>query len=153
MAACRGASMASHGRKRDTAGGGEDLFFAHQPKSSEKDADSGNLRDSGSENILDSGSRVDLASSPVSRMEAKRRARWILENGKLSLSRNARHRMGDHRMDTNDVLCVLRGSHINDEGEIEKGSVRYRMETSRMAVVFVLRSAEELVVVTAWRKS
>lgn len=56
-------------------------------------------------------------------------------------------------MDTNDVLCVLRGSHINDEGEIEKGSVRYRMETSRMAVVFVLRSAEELVVVTAWRKS
>ncbi len=49
-----------------------------------------------------------------------------------------------------DVVNVLRGGVV-EPGEWENGSWRYRVRTSRIAVVAAFRSETMLVVVTAWR--
>ncbi len=49
-----------------------------------------------------------------------------------------------------DVVNVLRGGVV-EPGEWENGSWRYRVWTSRIAVVLAFRSETMLVVVTAWR--
>lgn len=140
-------------RKQRRLKKGEDMILVQAPPKPSENVTLGplNLRDPTIE-VIDLASGIDLTSVPLAKMEAKRRARSILEDGKLTFTRHARTRMGDRRMDSNDVLCVLRGGHINDEGEVENGTVRYRMETSRMVVVFAFRDAVELIVLTAWRK-
>ena len=49
-----------------------------------------------------------------------------------------------------DAVNVLRGGVV-EPAELEAGTWRYRVRTSRMYFVVVLRSETELRVVTAWR--
>ena len=56
--------------------------------------------------------------------------------------------MAKNDLTTIDVTNMLRGGVV-DAAEFENGSWRYRVRTSKMAVV--VRSESELRVVTAWR--
>ena len=47
---------------------------------------------------------------------------------------------------------VLRGGHITEPAENEKGTWRYRVHTNTIWVVVAFRGETELVVVTVWRK-
>lgn len=102
--------------------------------------------------VTNLSSSVDLGSTPVSRSEAKKRARALLERGRVSFTKHARRRMAERKMDTGDVQNVVRCGFINNEGEIVDGTVRYRVETQRMFVVVAFRGENELVIVTAGRK-
>jgi len=101
---------------------------------------------------LDLASRSDVLRVPMSRHEAKKLALWIVEKGTFTFSPHSIEELKKDRLSTQDALNVIRCGHINDEGETEKGSVRYRVETPRMVVVVAFRSITELRVVTAWRK-
>ena len=58
--------------------------------------------------------------------------------------------MLDDDLTTVDCENVLRGGVVRP-GEYENGTWRYRVETSKITVVVGFRSAQELMVVTAWR--
>ena len=58
--------------------------------------------------------------------------------------------MAKNDLTTIDVTNMLRGGVV-DAAEFENGSWRYRVRTSKMAVVVAFRSESELRVVTAWR--
>ncbi len=81
---------------------------------------------------------------------AKQLIRHILQAGRLTYSRHAKEEMLADRLTTVDCENVLRGGVVRP-GEFEQGTRRYRVETSRVAVVVAFRSEQELVVVTAWR--
>jgi hypothetical protein len=74
----------------------------------------------------------------------------ILASGTLSFSKHAYEEMEKDNLTEVDVRNTLR-SGIVRPGELEKGSWRYRVETSRMAAVITFRSQDYAVVVTAWR--
>ena len=58
--------------------------------------------------------------------------------------------MAKNDLTTIDVTNMLRGGVVY-AAEFENGSWRYRVRTSKMAVVVAFRSESELRVVTAWR--
>ncbi len=55
---------------------------------------------------------------------------------------------------TVDVLNIIKSpsAKVLHEGELEKGTYRYRLETGSITVVVAFSSQTSLVVVTAWRK-
>ncbi len=69
---------------------------------------------------------------------------------RFTYSKHAKEEMLADDMTTVDCENVLRGGVVQPP-DFEKGSWRYRVETSWMAVVVAFRSSTELVVVTAWR--
>ena len=83
-------------------------------------------------------------------MAARRLVREILRAGRFTYSRNAREELFADDLTTIDCENVLRGGVVGS-GEFERGTWRYRVETSRITVVVAFRSERELVVVTAWR--
>jgi hypothetical protein len=51
------------------------------------------------------------------------------------------------------VVNTISGGMITEPGELgHRGDWCYRIRTQRITVVFMFRSTEELVVVTAWRE-
>jgi Domain of unknown function (DUF4258) len=73
---------------------------------------------------------------------------------------HCRKRMADHDIIETDIISVLRSGKINETGELENGTWRYRVHTTNFCVVVAFRGladeAEkdwEVVVVTAWRKN
>jgi len=96
-------------------------------------------------------SRVDI-DNKLARDQVRKLIGPILREGRFSISKHAREQMAKRNLIDNDVINVLRCGNIHDEGELEKGSWRYRVETGRMIVVVAFRSTEALVVVSAWRK-
>lgn len=59
--------------------------------------------------------------------------------------------MKDDNLIVGDIINVLRGGVV-EEGELVKGSWRYRVRTNKIVVVVCFRSETELRVVTCWRK-
>lgn len=87
---------------------------------------------------------------PLAPDAAKWVIREILRAGRLTYSSHAKQELLADELTTLDVVNVLRRGVVRP-GEFEHGSWRYRVETRRIAVVIVFRSALHLVVVTAWR--
>jgi len=87
---------------------------------------------------------------PLTAEAAKRLIREILKTGRFTYSKHARDEMLADDLTTVDCENVLRGGVVRP-GEREHGTWRYRVETSRIAIVIAFRSERELVVVTAWR--
>lgn len=87
---------------------------------------------------------------PLAPPEARRLIREILDNGSVTFSKHAEGEMAKDNLTIVDATNVLRGA-IVDPGEFENGSWRYRVRTSRIAVIVAFRSETELRVVTAWR--
>jgi hypothetical protein len=93
---------------------------------------------------------ADELSEPLRSDDCRLLIRTILQSGRFTYSRHAKEEMLADDMTTVDCENVLRGGVVQPP-DFEKGSWRYRVETSRMAVVVAFRSSTELVVVTAWR--
>ena len=89
---------------------------------------------------------------PLSPPEAKRLILAILQNGTVSFSTHARQEMAKDGLTAVDVVHVLR-SGVVEPPEWEHRAWRYRVRAGRTTVVIVFRSAQALVVVTAWRSA
>jgi hypothetical protein len=87
---------------------------------------------------------------PLAPLEARRLIRQILREGSVTFSGHAQQEMNKDGLTMVDVTNVVRAGVV-DPAENENGSWRYRVRTARIAVVFALRGAAELRVVTAWR--
>ena len=74
----------------------------------------------------------------------------ILKSGLLAFSRHAYEEMAKDELTEIDVRNTLRAG-APAPGELEHGTYRYRVNTSRMAAVVAFRSEAHAVVVTAWR--
>jgi len=81
---------------------------------------------------------------------AKILIRQILQTGRFTYTRHSKDEMLADDLTTVDCENVLRGGVVRP-GELERGTWRYRVETSRITVVVAFRSEHELVIVTAWR--
>jgi len=73
-----------------------------------------------------------------------------LAGGLLAFSKHAQEEMVKDNLTEIDVRNTLRAGTASP-GELERGSYRYRLSTSRMAAVVAFRSETHVVVVTAWR--
>ena len=87
---------------------------------------------------------------PIAPDAARKLIRHILQAGHFTYTKHSKDEMLADDLTTVDCENVLRGGVVRP-GEYERGTWRYRVETSRVTVVVAFRSATELVVVTAWR--
>lgn len=87
---------------------------------------------------------------PLRADAVKRLVRLILGEGLVSFTSHADREMLADDLAKVDVENVLRAG-VASEGEWENGQWRYRMYTQRIVFVIAFRSAERLVVITAWR--
>jgi len=74
---------------------------------------------------------------------------------KVFFSRHALEELKNDGLTTLDAINILKspGARIYTEGEFEKGSYRYRLETTNMMVVVAfLELGDGMVIVTAWDK-
>lgn len=87
---------------------------------------------------------------PLPAHEVRQLVQAICATGSVHFSKHACEEMAKDALSELDVRNVLRGGTAR-EGELENGSWRYRVDTSRIVVVIAFRSPTRLVVVTAWR--
>jgi hypothetical protein len=87
---------------------------------------------------------------PLGPDAARRLIRGILRAGRAIYSSHAKQKLLADDLTTVDCENVLRDGVVGP-GELDDGTWRYRVETSRIAVVVAFRSEDELVIVTAWR--
>lgn len=85
--------------------------------------------------------------------QARRLAKKILRVGSTVFTRHARQEMENDDLLETDVVNTISGGMITEPGELgHRGDWCYRIRTQRITVLFMFRSIEELVVVTAWRE-
>ena len=85
--------------------------------------------------------------------QARRLAKRVLKDGSTVFTRHARREMEDDDLFETDVVNTISGGMISEPGELgHRGDWCYRIRTQKITVVFMFRSAAELVVVTAWRE-
>lgn len=106
-----------------------------------------------SESILDSESSEDVRSRRLDRSNARVRISMIVRTGELVFTKHCKQELSKDEMTSVDVANVLRCGKIHREPEVSEktGAWRYRIETSRMAVIVEFSTERALVVVTAWR--
>ena len=83
-------------------------------------------------------------------LEARKLLSRIILEGAVAFSRHAQSEMEEDDLTEVDIVNTLRCGTIR-EGELERGSWRYRVETERMCAVVAFLGPLEGVVVTAWR--
>lgn len=89
---------------------------------------------------------------PLSSGDARRLAKEILESGSVVYTRHARQEMAKDDLSAVDVVNVLRGGAYG-EAEWENGAWRHQAFTQRIVVVLEFDQEDELIVITAWRKT
>jgi hypothetical protein len=121
--------------------------------SASSESQSEGLRGDECESKLDLRSSDDLRSKKLDRNQAKKIAVEILSTGSISYTGHCRQELKNDKMDTGDVINVLRCGRIGREPEpAEKfGAWRYRVETHNMAVIIEIHSTSHVRVITAWR--
>jgi hypothetical protein len=87
---------------------------------------------------------------PLDEASLKRWLKSVLAGGTLTFHSHAQFRMDERGIPEAECMSALRAGKLADVG-FEHGTWRYRMETSRVAVVVVVRSDEEAVILTCWR--
>ncbi len=87
---------------------------------------------------------------PLPPSTVKRLLVAILAGGILAFTKHAYEEMAKDNLTEIDVRNTLRAGTASP-GELERGTYRYRVRTSRMAAVVAFRSESHAVVVTAWR--
>ena len=89
---------------------------------------------------------------PLDPPVARQLIRTLIEVGKVTFSAHATARMVECDMSLVDCHNVLRGGRVmGDLTAFERGTWRYRVETSRMAVVVAFEGEQLLRIVTAFR--
>jgi hypothetical protein len=91
-----------------------------------------------------------MKGEPLDPTRARQLIRSILDAGTVRFSGHALEELAKDDLTTLDCANVLRGGTV-EPPELDKGTWRYRIRTSRIYVVVAFRSETELVVVTAWR--
>ena len=101
-------------------------------------------------------SHSDLKSHKMNRQEARKLVNVIMAGKHQSVvfTKHAREELLKDNLTTVDAINVLKSpdAKILDEGELENGTYRYRLETTKICLVVAFESAKTLIVVTAWRK-
>lgn len=87
---------------------------------------------------------------PLSSSTVKRLLVAILAEGILAFTKHAYEAMAKDKLTEIDVRNTLRGGRPR-AGELEHGTWRYHIETSRIAAVVAFRSETHATLVTAWR--
>jgi hypothetical protein len=93
----------------------------------------------------------------LNRNEARKRVALVVSKypNNIFFSSHALEELINDGLTTIDVLNILKShqSRICKEGEFEKGSYRYRVETKNLVVVIAFHKAGNgITVVTAWDK-
>mgnify|MGYP000343441480 CR=1 FL=1 len=89
-------------------------------------------------------------SEPLKLIEARNRARKILESGSIVFTSHAARELDKDDLTRIDAMNIIRAG-VYQPPEYEQGAWRYRVMTQRMAVVLEFASDSELVVITGWR--
>ena len=89
---------------------------------------------------------------PLSAIDARSRARAILDNGQVTFTKHCLEELANDGMTTVDATNVIRGGAYS-EAEWENGGWRHQAYTQRFTVVIEFDSETELIVVTAWRRT
>lgn len=100
-------------------------------------------------------SHCDYKTHRLQKEEARKLISKILRHPHYVLfSKHAQEELGKDGLETSDAINVLTSadSKILRDGEFEKGSYRYRVETKKICVVVTFVSDIRLIVVTVWRK-
>jgi len=102
-------------------------------------------------------STFDYKTRRLDRNEARKLIIKIMNQHpeKVFFSRHALEELKNDGLTTLDAINILKspGARIYTEGEFEKGSYRYRLETTNMMVVVAfLELGDGMVIVTAWDK-
>ena len=92
----------------------------------------------------------DHDEEPLEPAKARRRILRVLEHGTVTTSVHAHQEMEADAITYSDCVVALRGGIVRP-GELERGTWRYRVETSRVVVVIAFRSESRLMIVTVWR--
>jgi len=87
---------------------------------------------------------------PLKPASARKLIQKILQTSDAVMSGHALEEMENDNLIIGDIRNVLRGGVV-EPPEMEKGSWRYRVRTSKIVVVVCFRSENELRVVTCWR--
>lgn len=98
------------------------------------------------------GATVDLGTTRLEKNRARKLLSEVLAKGSVGFSKHASEELAKDNMTTVDAANVLRCGRITEEGEERNGTIRYRVRTDRMCVVFAFRSPLEGTVVSAWRE-
>lgn len=104
--------------------------------------------------MVDKKSNIDIES----RLD-KTQARKLLSEffntdpNLVSYSSHALQRMRERDLMAGDVINVIRSGEIIDEPEFEKNSWRYKVETTRIAVIVAFNNPNHIIVVSTWRKA
>jgi len=106
---------------------------------------------------IDTISPIDYKASRLNRNEARKQITKIMSQHPegVRFSRHAHEELEKDDLTTVDALNVLKSpdSKILADGELEKGSYRYRLETKNILVVIGFQEdGAGLTVITAWRK-
>jgi len=99
----------------------------------------------------------NYSTEKLNRNEAKKQIQFIvckhLEN--IWFSKHALKELSNDDLTTVDALNVLKSpdSKIYDEGELERGNYRYRLETANIIVVITFSAdGKSITVITTWDK-
>jgi hypothetical protein len=102
-------------------------------------------------------SPIDYKSSKLNKTEARKLVTRIVNQVPVGIriSSHAEVQFVARNVSIDDALNVLKSSsaRILKEGELEKGTYRYQVETKRMVIVVAFESEERLVIVSGWRKN
>jgi len=98
----------------------------------------------------------DIRTIRLNRMQARKLVTQIVHKwpAHIRFSKHALEELRKDNLTTSDALNVIKSpdAKIMSEGELEKGSYRYRLETNRILVVISFDTPTSFVVITAWRK-
>ena len=101
-------------------------------------------------------SHSDYRSHKLQKEEARKLLGRIIREypDNVLFSRHAVEELAKDNLTVVYANNILRSTdaQILVEGEFEKGSYRYRLETTDVCLIIVFNSDQELVVITAWRK-
>ncbi|MCY4523846.1 MAG: DUF4258 domain-containing protein [Halobacteriovoraceae bacterium] len=100
---------------------------------------------------------TDYKVKKIARSAARKQISMIVReySENILFSKHALHEMHKDDLTTMDVLNVLKSndSKILDDGELDKGSYRYRLETNFIMVVVAFhQNGKGLNIVTVWDK-
>lgn len=106
---------------------------------------------------IDIMSPLDYKTSRLNRNEARKQVTKVMKEhpGNLYFSNHALKELEKDDLTTLDALNILKSSDskILKDGELEKGSYRYRIETTNIMVVIAFREdGKGISVITAWDK-
>ena len=94
----------------------------------------------------------DPLPEPMTPIQARNQARWILEHGSVKYPDHALKRLVDHGMSQVDAINVIRAG-VYQPPEIQNAQWRYRIHTKRFYVVIAFERADRLAVCTQGRFS